>query len=93
MHVSDVAEWLRVLECQHLILIHVSRRTDMQAAKKHFIQTVGEDLASKVHFLMDHKTNRTRYEKQAMEAEIVAQAHAAASGKKQYPDVVVEEEE
>ncbi len=94
MHVSDVAEWLRVLECQHLILIHVSRRTDMQAAKKHFVQTVGEELASKVHFLMDHKTNRTRYEKQAMEAEIVAQAHAAASGKKQYPDVgVIEEEE
>jgi ribonuclease Z len=93
MHVSDVAEWLRVLECQHLVLIHVSRRTDMQAARKHFIQTVGETLASKVHFLMDHKTNRARYDKQAFEAEALAQAHAAASGKKQYPEVEPVEEE
>ena len=93
MHVSDVAEWLRVLECQHLVLIHVSRRTDMQAAKKHFVQLVGEERAEKVMFLMDHKTNRLRYEKQAMEAEALAAQHAAASGKKQYPEVVGEETE
>jgi len=93
MHVSDVAEWLRVLECQHLILIHVSRRTDMQAARKHFVHAVGEEAAAKVLFLMDHKTNRLRYEKQLAEAEALAAAHAAASGKKQYPDVPIEPED
>lgn len=69
LHLDDVAEWLRVLECQHLVLVHVSRRTDMQYARTRLAQIVGEQAAKKVLFLMDYRTNRARYEQQLMEAE------------------------
>ncbi|MEL7474509.1 MAG: MBL fold metallo-hydrolase, partial [Planctomycetota bacterium] len=29
MHIADIAEWLGVLKCEHLVLVHVSRRTHM----------------------------------------------------------------
>jgi len=79
MHLDDIAEWLRVLECQHLVLVHVSRRTDMQYARKRLLQTVGEDLASRVHFLMDYRTNRARYEQQFAQAEARERAAGAAA--------------
>ncbi|MBX3318124.1 MAG: MBL fold metallo-hydrolase [Phycisphaeraceae bacterium] len=69
MHVADVAEWLRVLESQALVLIHISRRTNLQFARKRLVEAVGADRASKVLFLMDHKNNRERYEEQARVAE------------------------
>lgn len=68
MHADDVAEWLRVLECRHLVLIHVSRRTDLIFARRHLTQTAGEELASKVLFLMDHRAARLRYEQQLADA-------------------------
>ncbi len=68
MHLDDVAEWLRVLECQNIVLIHVSRRTDMLYARTRITQVSGEKLASKVLFLMDHKTNKLRYEQQCIDA-------------------------
>lgn len=69
MHADDIAEWLRVLECQALVLVHVSRRTDMQFARKRLAQIAGEKNAAKVHFLMDYRLNRARYEQQVAEAE------------------------
>ncbi|MCK6478070.1 MAG: MBL fold metallo-hydrolase [Phycisphaerales bacterium] len=78
MHVDDVAEWLRVLECDALILIHVSRRTDLNYARKRFAQVCGSEKAQKVHFLMDFRSQRVRYEEQLAAAE----AHAAALGQR-----------
>jgi ribonuclease Z len=78
LHADDVAEWLKFLECQHLVLIHVSRRTDMQEAKRQFVQAAGEDRAAKVLFLMDHRTNRTRYDRQLMDADEKETARVAA---------------
>lgn len=72
MHISDIAEWLRVCECEHLVLMHVSRRTHLGQARKQLIQAAGEELASKVHFLMDHKANKMRYERQEQEAQSLA---------------------
>ena len=67
MHVNDVAEWLGVLECEALVLTHVSRRTHMQYARDRLREVAG-DKSSRVHFLMDHRSNRERYEVQAEEA-------------------------
>lgn len=67
MHVDDIGEWLRVLECQHLVLVHVSRRTDLQYARKRLHEVAGK-LAQKVHFLMDYRANRARYEQQLADA-------------------------
>lgn len=72
MHVSDVAEWVRVLECQALVLVHVSRRTNLQYARKQLNEAVGSELAQKVLFLMDHRANRERYDHQARMAEAAA---------------------
>lgn len=69
MHLDDIAEWLRVLQCQKLVLTHLSRRSNIIEAKKHLTRLVKRDLSDKVEFLMDHKTNNMRYEKQAFEAE------------------------
>jgi ribonuclease Z len=72
MHADDVAEWIRVLESQALVLIHVSRRTNLQYARKRLNEIVGADRAAKVHFLMDHRTNRERYDHQVRVAEAAA---------------------
>jgi ribonuclease Z len=64
MHVDDLAEWLRVVESQWVIVLHVSRRTDMMMARQRIAQVAGEALAQKVLFLMDYKANRERYDQQ-----------------------------
>jgi ribonuclease Z len=68
MHVDDLVEWLKLTECEHMIVVHISRRTHLGHARKQLVQQAGRELASKVHFLMDHRTNRARYEDQADEA-------------------------
>ncbi len=68
LHAQDVAEWLRVAECKAMVLIHVSRRTDLGAARKRLAQLAGDQAASRVFFLMDARTNRERYERQLAEA-------------------------
>lgn len=77
MHLDDIAEWLRVLECQKLVLTHLSRRSNVIEARKHLYKAVSPKLVDKVEFLMDHRTNSMRYEKQAYEA---ACAEAARTG-------------
>lgn len=68
MHLDDVAEWLRILECQHIVLIHVSRRTDMNYARKRIAEVAGPKHVERVLFLMDYRTNRARYESQLIAA-------------------------
>lgn len=68
MHVADVAEWLRVLECNHLVLVHVSRRTNLMVARQEIEKRVPPEKAAKVHFLMDHRSNKARYEQQCIDA-------------------------
>lgn len=68
MHVNDIAEWLKVAQCEHMVICHVSRRTHLGQARKALVEAAGKELSEKVHFLMDHRTNRERYEVQAEEA-------------------------
>ena len=81
LHLDDIAEWLPVLECEKLVLIHLSRRTYLPQARKRLRELVKPELAQRVEFLMDHRTNKTRYERQLAEAEALEkerqkQAHA-----------------
>ncbi|MEO0715546.1 MAG: MBL fold metallo-hydrolase [Planctomycetota bacterium] len=69
LHIDDIAEWLRVLECEHLVLVHVSRRTHLGDARKRIAEIAGPERADRVHLLMDHRTNRERYDAQVAEAE------------------------
>ncbi len=69
MHVHDIAEWLGVLECEALVLTHLSRRSSVAEARKRLVEAAGAESASRAHFLMDHRANRVRYERQLSEAE------------------------
>jgi ribonuclease Z len=75
MHVEDLAKALTVWKADAVVLIHLSRRTNLVQARELLIETIGEEQAWRVHFLMDYRTNRQRYERQ--EVEIAAGAHLA----------------
>jgi ribonuclease Z len=68
MHVTDLLEWLRVAECQAMVIGHVSRRTNLAIAKTNLQKVLGREKAAKVHFLMDGKANKERFERQLMDA-------------------------
>jgi ribonuclease Z len=76
MHADDIGEWLRVLECQHLVLIHLSRRTNLADARKAIAAVAGKDRVEKIQLLMDHRANRERYERQEAELGGGAQGEA-----------------
>ncbi len=69
IHVDDLVDLLPQLKCDALVITHVSRRTPLQEARKILVNRVGEEDAKRIHFLMDHRTNRKRYERQLEEAE------------------------
>lgn len=67
IHVDDLISLLRVWQAQAVVLVHLSRRTDLAEAREVLIRLAGEEQASRVHFLMDHRANRQRYERQHIE--------------------------
>ena len=69
MHIDDIAEWLRVLECESLILTHISRRTHVSYVRKRLQEIIPRDKLDSILVLMDHRFNKDRYEHQAAEAE------------------------
>jgi ribonuclease Z len=78
MYAEAIAEWLRVLECQHLVLTHLSRRTNLGFARKRLTELAGPQLMQKVQILMDYRTNRERYDRQVAAAGETAAAAAHA---------------
>lgn len=77
MHLNHILEWLPVLECQKLVLVHLSRRSNMLEARKLLSKLTKRELANKVEFLMDHRANKMRYDKQMEDA---MRAEAARTG-------------
>jgi ribonuclease Z len=77
MHIDDIARLMGVWKAEAIVLIHVSRRTNMGASRQHLARLVGEEQSQRVHFLMDFRANRLRHEAQLAAAE--AKAHASAS--------------
>jgi ribonuclease Z len=67
LHVDDLVSLLEVWEAEAVILVHLSRRTNLSWARQHLTSLIGAECAQRVHFLMDHRTNRQRYEQQAAE--------------------------
>ncbi len=65
MHIDDIGEWLRICNCEALVLTHVSRRTHLGFARERIEAICGPELSKKVFLLMDHRTNKMRYEEQA----------------------------
>lgn len=74
MHVDDIAEWLPLLECQTLVLGHISRRTHLGDVRQALEQRLSPEDLARVRVLMDHRANRHEYERQ------VAQVEATTAG-------------
>ena len=68
IHVDDLQQLLEVWEAETVVLVHVSRRTNIGASRDLLARQLG-DAASRVVFLMDHGTNRARYEQQQAASE------------------------
>jgi ribonuclease Z len=67
MHIDDIAKLLTMWQAEAVVLVHVSRRTNMATSHQHLRKMVGDEQASRVHFLMDYRSNRERYDRQLAE--------------------------
>ena len=74
LHIDDIVRLLRVWKAESIVLVHASRRTTIHYALERIEALAGAD-AARIHLLMDHRTNRARYEQQLA----AAQARAAAA--------------
>lgn len=72
LHIDDIVRMLPVWKAEAIVLVHVSRRTTIHYARERIEKLAGEH-AGRIHLLMDHRTNRARYE-----AQLAAAAGAAA---------------
>jgi len=68
LHLDDIAEWIRVCECQTMVLAHLSRRTNLTFARQEIAKKLGRDKLARIEFLMDHRFNKERYERQLRDA-------------------------
>ncbi|MFI4873132.1 MAG: MBL fold metallo-hydrolase [Phycisphaerales bacterium JB061] len=69
LHLDDIVEWMGVLECEAMILTHISRRTHLSYVRKRLGEVLKNEDLGRTHVLMDHRACRERYERQAEEAE------------------------
>ncbi len=73
LHIEDLRNLIQVWKKPTIVVVHVSRRTNMQYARERIAEAAGEH-ASRVHLLMDHRVNRQRYERQVAEHPAAEQA-------------------
>lgn len=73
LHIENLKELLSVWNAKHVVVVHISRRTTMDKVRDSIRASLGSEDASRVHLLMDHRTNRLRYEKQLIDSEDVAE--------------------
>jgi hypothetical protein len=59
---------MAVWQAPSIVVVHLTRRTDMAEARQLLETALGPDQAARVHFLMDHRNNRQRYEQQELNA-------------------------
>ena len=68
LHIDDIIRMLPVWKAEAIVLVHVSRRTTIHYARERIEQLAGAD-AGRIHLLMDHRSNRARYDAQVAAAE------------------------
>ena len=64
LHLRDLGVLLEAWKAKDVVLLHVSRRMSIEAAHNALVDFVGPEQAQRVHFLMDHRTNRARWDAQ-----------------------------
>lgn len=67
LHVEDLRNLMQVWKSPNVVVVHVSRRTNISYARERLADAAAGE-AGRIHILMDHRTNRQRYERQVQEA-------------------------
>jgi ribonuclease Z len=69
LHVEDLVPLLKAWDAEAVVLVHVSRRTNLTLARQRLAELCGEENLQRLHFLMDFRANAKRYEQQLVETE------------------------
>ena len=75
LHIEDLRGLIQAWSKPEIVVVHVSRRTNMQYARERLAEAAG-DQGHRVHLLMDHRMNRQRYDRQVAADPAQARAHA-----------------
>ncbi len=67
IHVDDLLPLMEAWKAESVVVVHMSRRTNLQFARERLKEVLGPHM-SRVHLLMDHRTNRQRFEQQLLES-------------------------
>ena len=70
LHIKDLRGLMDSWTAENVVITHVSRRTSLGYAFKRIEELFDAKTRARFRFLMDHKGNKKRYEKQQSEAEI-----------------------
>ncbi len=71
IHVEDLRGLISQWKAKDIVVVHASRRTMLSYARQRLDEVAGER-ASRVHMLMDFRTNRLRLEKQTADEQAAA---------------------
>jgi ribonuclease Z len=71
VHARDLPELMERVLCPHVVLIHLSQRTDIRVARKVLDETLGEQDAARVTFLME-RPPRPRRDRRSADQEPAA---------------------
>ena len=63
LHLDDFESLFNVWRAEAVVLVHLSRRSTIAYARQRLEELLGDD-AARALFLMDHRSNRARYEAQ-----------------------------
>lgn len=64
LHLSDIVKLLPTLNCEAIVLTHMSRRTHMGQAREQLDRAIPDQFKDRLFVLMDNRTNRLRYQQQ-----------------------------
>ncbi len=77
LHLSDIVKLLPTLEAEAIVINHLSRRTHLGQAREAIEKAVPAEHRDRIYILMDHRTNRARYQDQAEAARAQQEQHEA----------------
>jgi len=77
LHLDDIVRLLSVSRAEAVVLIHMSRRTNIARARRSIEEAVRPEDRARVLILMDGRTNRDRYEQQIAETQAESEGDAA----------------
>lgn len=78
IHVHDLTGLLATWKAEHVVVVHVSRRTPLAFARECLAAAEGGNPGGRVHLLMDYRANRLRHDSMVAAAETVPEAAPAS---------------